>query len=40
MFPLLWAESGLPYAELIDELVRLALARHQHRTAHRHPEPR
>jgi D-alanine-D-alanine ligase len=37
MFPLLWAESGLPYAELIDELVRLALARHQHRAAHRRP---
>jgi D-alanine-D-alanine ligase len=27
MFPLLWRESGLSYAELLDELVRLALAR-------------
>ena len=35
MFPSLWAQTGLPYAELIDELVRLALARHQHRAPHR-----
>jgi len=35
MFPSLWAASGLPYSELIDELVRLALARHQHRSPHR-----
>ena len=35
MFPSLWAESGLPYPELIDELIRLALARHQHRAPHR-----
>jgi D-alanine-D-alanine ligase len=35
MFPSLWAASGLEYPQLIDELVRLALARHQHRSAHR-----
>ena len=35
MFPALWAETGLEYSELIDELIRLALARHQHRTPHR-----
>jgi D-alanine-D-alanine ligase len=35
MFPLLWEATGLPYPVLIDELVRLALARHQHRAAHR-----
>jgi D-alanine-D-alanine ligase len=35
MFPSLWAASGVPYADLIDELVRLALARHQHRAPHR-----
>jgi D-alanine-D-alanine ligase len=35
MFPLLWEATGLPYSDLIDELVRLALARHQHRAAHR-----
>ncbi|MGI8756668.1 MAG: D-alanine--D-alanine ligase family protein [Acidimicrobiales bacterium] len=35
MFPSLWAATGLPYAELIDELVRLALARHAHRSPHR-----
>jgi hypothetical protein len=29
MFPSLWAATGLPYTELIDELVRLAIARHQ-----------
>jgi D-alanine-D-alanine ligase len=35
MFPSLWAATGLPYTELIDELVRLALARHAHRAPHR-----
>ncbi|MCB0113112.1 MAG: D-alanine--D-alanine ligase [Caldilineaceae bacterium] len=35
MFPSLWAATGLPYPELIDELVRLALARHAHRAPHR-----
>ena len=32
MFPKLWHESGLPYPELIDELVRLALERHDRRS--------
>jgi D-alanine-D-alanine ligase len=31
MYPKLWAESGLPYDQLIDELVRLALERHDRR---------
>lgn len=31
MYPKLWAASGLPYGELIDELVRLAIARHDRR---------
>ncbi len=31
MFPKLWAASGMPYADLIDELVRLALERHERR---------
>ena len=35
MFPSLWAATGLPYEDLIDELVRLALARHRHRQPHR-----
>jgi D-alanine-D-alanine ligase len=26
MYPMLWAASGLPYAELIDELIQLGLA--------------
>ena len=28
MYPKLWIHSGLPYAELIDRLVALALERH------------
>ncbi len=31
MYPKLWAATGLPYGELIDELVRLALERHDRR---------
>jgi D-alanine-D-alanine ligase len=31
MYPKLWAASGLPYAELVDELVRLAVERHERR---------
>jgi D-alanine-D-alanine ligase len=27
MYPKLWEASGLPYAELIDRLIRLALDR-------------
>jgi len=29
MYPLLWKESGLTYRELLDELIRLAIERHQ-----------
>lgn len=29
MYPLLWQESGVSYAELLDELIRLALERHE-----------
>ena len=32
MYPKLWAASGLPYDQLIDELVRLALERHERRS--------
>ncbi|MDQ1679554.1 MAG: D-alanine-D-alanine ligase [Frankiaceae bacterium] len=32
MYPKLWEASGLPYADLVDELVRLALERHARRT--------
>jgi D-alanine-D-alanine ligase len=32
MYPKLWEASGLPYDELIDELVRLALERHERRS--------
>lgn len=31
MYPKMWAASGLPYPELVDELVRLALERHARR---------
>jgi D-alanine-D-alanine ligase len=31
MYPKLWAATGISYAELIDELVRLALERHDRR---------
>ncbi len=37
MYPKLWAASGVPYADLIDELVRLALERHaRHRRNTKH----
>lgn len=32
MYPQLWDASGLPYAEVIDELVRLAVERHDRRS--------
>jgi D-alanine-D-alanine ligase len=35
MFPSLWAATGLGYGELLDELVRLAVARHEHRAPQR-----
>ncbi len=33
MYPMLWEQSGLTYPALIDELVRLALERHERRSA-------
>jgi D-alanine-D-alanine ligase len=32
MYPKLWEASGLPYPDLIDELVGLAVERHEHRS--------
>ena len=32
MYPKLWGATGVPYAELIDELVRLAVERHERRS--------
>jgi D-alanine-D-alanine ligase len=29
MYPKMWEASGLSYAELIDELIRLAIERHK-----------
>ena len=40
MFPSLWSASGLSYAELLDEVVRLALERHEHRSHHRNSQRR
>jgi D-alanine-D-alanine ligase len=31
MYPLMWKESGKPYRELLDDLLRLAVERHQAR---------
>ena len=33
MYPKMWAASGIPYAELIDRLVELALEKHRARNA-------
>ncbi len=35
MYPKLWEASGLAYSDLIDELVRLAIARHERRSGKR-----
>ena len=32
MYPKLWEATGLPYGDLIDELVQLALERHERRS--------
>lgn len=32
MYPRLWEASGVPYRQLIDELVHLAVERHEHRS--------
>ena len=32
MYPQMWEATGLPYPELVDELVRLALERHERRS--------
>jgi len=35
MYPKMWAYSGIPYADLIDRLIDLALERHERRKATR-----
>lgn len=32
MYPKLWESSGLPYTKLLDELIKLAIARHKRKT--------
>jgi D-alanine-D-alanine ligase len=36
MYPLLWKETGKPYGELLNELIRLALERHASRQSIRY----
>ncbi|UJF32799.1 D-alanine--D-alanine ligase [Paenibacillus hexagrammi] len=33
MYPLLWKETGKPYSELLDDLIRLAIERHEAKQA-------
>ncbi len=33
MYPMLWEASGLPYPELLDRLIALAIERHARRAA-------
>jgi D-alanine-D-alanine ligase len=33
MYPRLWEATGVPYAELLDRLIALALERHERRAA-------
>lgn len=42
MYPKLWEATGIPYARLVDELIQLALERHQDRleTEHRYGSSR
>jgi D-alanine-D-alanine ligase len=36
MYPKMWAASGVPYPELIDKLIQLALERHKDKTKNRY----
>ena len=33
MYPKLWEETGLAYGDVIEELIQLAISRHEGRTA-------
>jgi D-alanine-D-alanine ligase len=35
MYPKMWEASGLPYSQLIDRLVELAIERHDRRSSKR-----
>ena len=39
MYPRLWAASGIPYSQLIDRLIELALERHQEKVRTRYSLP-
>jgi D-alanine-D-alanine ligase len=36
MYPKLWQASGLPYKQLIDRLIQLALERHEEKKSNRY----
>ncbi|MGB6306137.1 MAG: D-alanine--D-alanine ligase A, partial [Acidobacteriaceae bacterium] len=36
MYPKLWQASGLPYNQLIDRLIQLALERHEEKKSNRY----
>jgi D-alanine-D-alanine ligase len=33
MYPKLWETTGIPYPELLDRLIKLALERHQEKAS-------
>jgi D-alanine-D-alanine ligase len=39
MYPKLWEASGLPLPDLLDELIRLAIARKERRSRLSHKPP-
>jgi len=39
MYPKMWEASGLPLSKLLDELVRLAIERHEKRKRLSHEPP-
>ena len=36
MYPKNWEVSGLPYADLLEDLIQLAMARHHHKSGLSH----
>ena len=39
MYPRMWEASGLPYTQLIDRLLELAIKRHREKTRTRYSLP-
>ena len=38
MYPLLWEETGLKYSDLVEELIQLALKRHEEKLSYQFVE--